>query len=124
MDVDVYAEVKNKNVIYVEQGRDLTGTATIKDPVTGLPYNLTGFTVVGQMKTVQGVLVGTLTCTVPHPLTGVIAFSLGHTATALLQSSTFLTIQHVWGIKMASADLSIILEVQGGVVVNPTVVTL
>lgn len=108
-----------QNIITVAQGSTYTDTVTLTQS-NGSPLNLTGYTVRSQIRDAAGVLVGTFTCTVTDPTTGVIARSMAKTITAALVPSA--TIKHAWGIELTQPSGAVLPEIQGGVIVTPEVV--
>ena len=105
--------------LYSTFDKDFSGTVTVTQTVGGAPVNLNGYTVTGQVRTLSGVLVCAIDCSVSTPATGVINISIDNTVTKLLTPST--SINHVWGIQLEIAGV-ITPEIQGGVLVTPEVV--
>jgi hypothetical protein len=119
--MSVYDLIKTTNILTVRQGKDNTGTVTLTQTVGGAAVDLTGATVRGQVRTLDGTLGATMTCTLADdPKTGVINYSLPLLETAKLTPAT--NISHVWGIEPTIGGEPIE-EVHGGMMVEPEVVT-
>jgi hypothetical protein len=88
--------------------------------IGGAPLNLTGYAARGQVRDMNGGLVASFACTIPDPLTGVVARTIPAAETALLTPGT--NIQHVWGLELTAPSGSVLPEIQGGVMISPEVV--
>lgn len=125
--MNVYDDIINDNskTITINQGSDASGVVTvmtpsIADPTVMVAMDLTGYTVRGQLRTLTGHLAGTITCTIPAPLTGQIPFSIPKAVTAKLLPGT--EINHVSGFELTAGDGTVIPEIQCAVLVTPQVV--
>lgn len=121
----VYDLIKDTNIITIPQGSDVTGTITVKtpsiaDPAVLVPMDLTGYVIRGKLRSLHGNEVGTIACTNPAPLTGVISFAISKTVSTPLVPAA--DVQHVWGFELVAADGTKIPEIQGGAIVTPRIV--
>lgn len=109
------------NLIKVTPGSDLGVTVNVTQSISGgLPVDMTGYAAVAQVRTVQGVLVTTFTCDMSSAPDGVVQLNLTPAQTALLVPSP--EAQYVWGLRLTAPDLTVIPEINGGVIVRPEVV--
>ena len=112
--MSIYDNIKNTNVITLNQGATYSDTVTVKQP-EGTPVNLTGYSVSSRIRALSGALVAEFTCTVATPTTGVIARTLSNTLTAAMVPSEY--VGHVWGLKLTAPSGAVLPEIQGGVMV-------
>jgi len=107
-----------KNLI-IEQGTDFSFSVTLKDPVTGLVINLTGYTFAAQIREEYSSAAVLQAFTIDNsvPTTGVITLSISNANTSLLEAQkTFY--YDIEGVNTSSKKFRIL---EGSVYVSPEV---
>lgn len=112
--------IKNSNVLTITQGSDFSATVTMTQTSGGAALNLSGYTITGQVRTLDGALACAITIDNSVPTTGVITMSISDTLSALLVPDVI--VNHVWGIDLVQPGGNKLPEIQGGLLVKKGVV--
>ncbi len=116
----MYENIKNENIITIPKGSTYEDTVLVEHE-NGDPFVFTGYTVRSHLRTLSGALVGTFTCNIPLPDTGVVERALSVEETSLLNPEAHVT--HVWGVEITeTATGKVLPEIQGGAMIGPEVV--